>query len=416
MSVPPEAVPQARGKQDLPDVGAAETPVRPPTARRLRIAVFNRTFSPTGGGAERYSIALVEALAARHDVHVFAQDIDHRWPGVTYHRVAMPMRRPRWLNQLWYATATWWATRRGFDVVHSHEATWHGGVQTVHVLPVKHNLFHGLTGARRFSRWIKVVTSPRLLAYLALEKARFALKPGKRVVATSQTLRDVIEATYPACAPMLRVVSPGVTLPAAPADVPAARAALELPPAGRLIAFVANDYQKKGLGTLLIALAALPPDVHLAVVGNPSYIDRFQQEALSLKVADRVHFLGYRKDASPLYQAADVLAHPTLEDTFAMVVLEAMAHGLPVVVSDASHCGIASLLDDEANALILASPTDADELAGKLGRIFADAGLRQHLGDGARAFAAQWSWTTIAARQESIYIEAARSTSAASQP
>ena len=44
--------------------------------KRLRIAVLNRIFRPTGGGAERYSIALVEQLAAQHDIHVFAQQID----------------------------------------------------------------------------------------------------------------------------------------------------------------------------------------------------------------------------------------------------------------------------------------------------------------------------------------------------
>jgi hypothetical protein len=50
-----------------------------PEPKKLRIAVFNRTFSPTGGGAERYSIALVEQLSARHEMHVFAQEIDHQW-------------------------------------------------------------------------------------------------------------------------------------------------------------------------------------------------------------------------------------------------------------------------------------------------------------------------------------------------
>ena len=130
------------------------------TSKKLRIAVLNRTFSPAAGGAERYSIALVEALAATHEIHVFAQSIEHSWPGVSYHHISMPLRRPRWINQLWFATATWWATRRGFDVVHSHENTWHGDVQTVHVLPVRYNLFHGRAGWRLFLRSIKVVTSP----------------------------------------------------------------------------------------------------------------------------------------------------------------------------------------------------------------------------------------------------------------
>ncbi|MBK6650923.1 MAG: glycosyltransferase [Betaproteobacteria bacterium] len=93
----------------------------------------------SGGGAERYAIALVEHLSQRHEVHVFAQEIGHQSRGVTYHKVSTPLRRPRWINQLWYAFATWRATREGFDIVHSHENTWHGNVQTVHVLPVWHN-------------------------------------------------------------------------------------------------------------------------------------------------------------------------------------------------------------------------------------------------------------------------------------
>ncbi|HAL40155.1 MAG TPA: glycosyltransferase family 1 protein [Polaromonas sp.] len=374
-----------------------------PAHRKLRIAVFNRTFSPTGGGAERYSIALVEQLSARHEIHVFAQEIDHHWPGVTYHRVSAPLRKPRWINQLWFATATWWGTRRGFDVVHSHENTWHGDIQTVHVLPVKYNLFHGRTGWRLMLRWIKVVTSPRLLAYLVIERFRFTLRGQRQIVATSPALKEVLEHTYPACASVLSVISPGVVVPAAGSDRLAARRSLGLPAHGPLIAFVANDYQKKGLGTLLDALKRLPSDVALAVVGNPSYIERFRQKAVALAVSERVHFLGHLRDVSPLYQAADILAHPTLEDTFAMVVLEAMAYGLPIVVSDSRYCGIAGLLTDGVNALILSSPTDARQLSDRLARILQEPALYRDLATGARDFASQWSWSTIACQQEVMY-------------
>ena len=384
--------------------------------KRLRMAVLNRIFSPTGGGAERYSIALVEQLAARHDIHVYAQQIEHQWPGVTYHKVSTPLVRPRWLNLLWYATATWWATRRGFDVVHSHENTWHGNVQTVHVLPVKHALFRERTGLALALRWLKVLTSPRLLAYLSMERYRFALRGPNRVVATSPALKEILAQTYPACASALAVLAPGVTLPATGADKQAARRSLGLPEQGPLLAFVANDYEKKGLDSLLQALTRLPPEVALAVVGNPSYIERFRQKALALGVADRVHFLGHLKDVAPLYQAADVLAHPTLEDTFAMVVLEAMAHGLPVVVSAERYCGIAGLLTDGVNALVLASPTDATELADKLARLLQQPALYRDLASGARAFAAQWSWPSIARQQEAMYLNLVNTPSSFSQP
>ena len=368
--------------------------------------MLNRIFDPAGGGAERYSIALVEQLAQRHEIHVFAQQIRHHAPGVIYHPVSMPLRKPRWVNQLWYATATWWATRRGFDIVHSHENTWQGQVQTVHVLPVKYNLFHGRTGWRRVLAWAKVWSSPRLLTYLGLERLRVAARGGRCVVVTSASLGDTLATTYPGTAAVTTVITPGVVLPAAPTgatEQAAARAHLGLPAVGRCLLLVGNDYRKKGLGTLLRVLRDLPADVVLAVVGNPGQIPVFERQAQAEGVAGRVFFLGSLQDVAPAYRAADCLVHPTLEDTFAMVVLEAMAHGLPVVVSSAAYCGISSLLSHGADALLLDNPQDAAKLAGTLQQVLGDEALRQQLGSQARAFASRYQWPAIARQQEAVY-------------
>jgi glycosyltransferase involved in cell wall biosynthesis len=376
--------------------------------KRLRIAVLNRNFSPTGGGAERYSIALVEQLAARHEIHVFAQSMAHEWPGVTYHKVSQPLRRPRWINQLWYATATWWATRRGFDLVHSHENTWHGQVQTIHVLPIQYNLFLGREGFASLLRWVKVVTSPRLLVYLWLERRRYAAKPGRALVVTSSTLDAIMRRTHPHVGPLLRLVTPGVAQVPGKASAPlrsAARESLGLPQTGRCILFVGNDYQKKGLSTLLQALAQLPADVHLAVVGDPVHIPAFRAKAVAAGVVQRVYFLGALAEVGMAYQAADCLAHPTLEDTFAMVVLEAMAHGLPVVVSAPRYCGIAELLTDGFNALILQTPESPQALQALLLRALTDAALGEGLSTHAMAFAQSHRWADLARVQELIYLQ-----------
>ena len=373
---------------------------------RLRIAVLNRYFSSKSGGAERYSTALVEQLAARHDIHVFAQQINHEWPGVTYHTVSSPLTRPRWINQLWYATATWWATRRGFDVVHSHENTWHGQVQTVHVLPVKYTLFNGLSGWQRTMRWVKVLTSPRLITYLWLERLRFSDRYQRCIVVTSSSLKSHMVSTYPATTDRLKVVSPGVSIAdgiAAPTRQTAARQRLNLPESGRGVLFVGNDYRKKGLATLIKALALLPETNWLAVVGNNAQVPEFKAQARVAGVAGRIFFLGGLKEIEEAYIASDCLAHPTLEDTFGMVVLEAMAHGLPVVVSCAQYCGIASLLTDGSNALILAQPRDSDELARALLRLSQDLALRLALREGSVALARQHQWESIGLQQESIY-------------
>ena len=374
--------------------------------KRLRVAVLNRIFSPTGGGAERYSIALVEELAQRHELHVFAQKIEHQWPGVTYHKLWTPLVKPRWLNQIWYAVTSWWATRCGFDVVHSHENTWHGQVQTVHVLPIKYNLFQGRHGWRLALRWFKVLTSPRLLVYLGFEHLRFSLRAGRRIVVTSTSLKSIMSQTYPQALSAMHVVTPGVKyVPglASNAEQEAARRRLGLPLVGSCILFVGNDYKKKGLTTLIQALQKLDDESFVAVVGHSAQIPKFHEQMNAAGLAGRIFFLGSLHDVSDAYVAADCLAHPTLEDTFAMVVLEAMAHGLPVVVSQAQYCGISELLQHELNALILDDPRDAASLSNALRRVLNETSLRARLSDAAITFANKHQWSEMALHQEAIY-------------
>ena len=374
--------------------------------RRLCIAVLNRQFSVMGGGAERYSMALVENLAEQHDIHVFAQHIDHHWPGVAYHRISQPVRRPRWLNQLWYATATWWATRKGFDVVHSHENTWHGHVQTMHVPPVKYNLFHGKCGVAFGMRWLKVLTSPRLLVYLWFERLRLSISSLRSIVVTSGNLLSQTIEAYPACHSGIQVIPPGVDRVLGPADAEQkslARQRLGLPLNGRCVLMVGNDYRKKGLPTLFDAMRQLPMNCYLAVVGNPRQIPQFRALIKEPELKDRVFFLGSQKEMDDVYSAADCLAHPTLEDTFAMVVLEAMAHGLPVVVSDEKYCGISGLLVHEVDALLLDDPIMSDKLANSIKRLLEDSLLRERLVKNGMTFANNHRWKDVSDSYNKIY-------------
>ena len=371
--------------------------------RRLRVAVLNRNFTPTGGGAEHYSVALVEELAALHDVHVFAQTIEHAWPGVGYHYIARGFSKPRWLNQLWYAYATWRATRTGFDIIHSHEAVWFGNVQTMHVKTVQRSLLGGRQGLALALRWVKIALSPRLQTYLCLERARLKLHTLRAIVAASQPLADELLQEYPHSAPMLSVVTPGVTIPGVIATKSEARCAISTPTSGRIILFVANDFVRKGLPALLQALQTLPDDVRLLVVGNASQTPQFEATAKALGVAQRVQFLGPVQNMHMVYCAADVLAHPTLEDSFGMVVLEAMAHNLPVVVSRSPYCGLSALLQDEQQALILKDPQDVSYLNAALIRLLNDVALRQTLSTQAFNFAQLHTWRQAAAAYNAVY-------------
>jgi UDP-glucose:(heptosyl)LPS alpha-1,3-glucosyltransferase len=371
--------------------------------KRLRIAVLNRVFAATGGGAERYSIAVVEQLAARHEIHVFAQQTTHAWPGVTYHRVSMPLAKPRWLNQLWYATATWWKTRRGFDIVHSHENTWHGNVQTLHVKTVRRSVLGGRSGLQWLAARLKVAFSPRLGAYLLLERARLRLRPDRAVVVVSQTLLQEVQQEYPATRSMLHVITPGVDTPARIATKKEARHALSTGAEGQIVLFVANDYRRKGLDALLQAMTGLPTAVRLLVAGSCAQMGTYRDLARAMGLGDRVEFLGPQQDMQMAYACADVLAHPTLEDSFGMVVLEAMAYGLPVLVSGARHCGFAASLQDEKDALLLVDPNNAEEVRTALHRILSDKALADALIANAADVVRMHTWQHAAMAYDGLY-------------
>jgi glycosyltransferase involved in cell wall biosynthesis len=204
----------------------------------------------------------------------------------------------------------------------------------------------------------------------------------------------------------LCVIPPGIdSVPGrAAVDVQlAARSQLQLPELGRCVLFVGNDFRKKGLPTLIQVLRKLPADTYLAVAGDSAQMTDMRKLVVSAGLESRVYFVGALQQINTAYVAADILVHPTLEDTYAMVVLEAMAHGLPVVVSSAHYCGIASELQHEENAMIVQNPQNVDEVAKMCNLLLSDSSLYQKLSNQSIAFAQRSSWSQVAKVHAGIY-------------
>ena len=384
--------------------------------KRLRVAVLIRQFSFQDGGAERYAASLVRHLAAHHDIHVFAQQLKAEVPGVTLHAVPLLCRRPRWLNQLYYSWWTWRRTRTGFDVVHSHDNVAHGDIQTVHVYPLHHLWFRDAVSAwARARQRLRLYLSPRLLTYWWLEHARLKPQAGRWAVAVSEPVRTVL-ADLPGVHCPVAVIPPGTepVLPAqamqCDADRHAARLTLGLSPevAQRsLLLWVGNDGPKKGLPALIDALARLPRSVGLLLAGTARPKTAWQRQAEALGVLDRIIDIGVRDDIAVAYRACDVLVHPTLEDTYGMVVHEAMAHGRAVVVSGPHHCGIAAELTHGENAYLLQNPNDVPALQDAIEAVLQPL-LRQRLSQQALSWAQQHDWSTAAKNLEQLYFQSLR--------
>jgi glycosyltransferase-like protein len=183
---------------------------------------------------------------------------------------------------------------------------------------------------------------------------------------------------------------------------------------GRLaILTVGGIEPRKGSLTLLEAFAAARramPERRpvLLVAGGATLfdyrdeVDRFHARADALGLNGDLRVLGPVEDAEleRLYRAADVFALPSTKEGYGLVVLEALAAGLPAVVSDLDV--FRGFLGDGDSAL-LAPAGDADALAGALVRVAREPGLADRLRAGGRAVVARHTWARVAENHEREY-------------
>jgi glycosyltransferase involved in cell wall biosynthesis len=171
-----------------------------------------------------------------------------------------------------------------------------------------------------------------------------------------------------------------------------------------VVLMVGNDWKKKGLNCLLAALARLADrDFRILVVGlddTTPYRRILEQNHL----ADRVQFLPPRRDVEFYYAAADLYAGPSLEDAFALPPLEAMACGLPVIVS--RQAGVSEIIHHGEDGLILEDPEDALTLAEWIRRLLQDADFRCTIASNAARTAQKFTWESNAAGMKALFEEA----------
>jgi glycosyltransferase involved in cell wall biosynthesis len=150
-----------------------------------------------------------------------------------------------------------------------------------------------------------------------------------------------------------------------------ARQTLGLPQDAIVVGNVGRLHADKDQATLLhgfsLALPQLPLEALLVIIGSGPLLDRLLAQAAKLGIADRVRFLGQVPQARSLFSAFDLFVLSSDHEPFGMVLLEAMAAGVPVMATD---CGGAPEIVRHAGQRF--ALRDADGLAKKLAEFFAD--------------------------------------------
>ena len=362
----------------------------------MRIALVTEHLDHRRGGEQRYTHDFAAWLAGQgHDVVVLTRDAHEPPPGaqVTLVETSGLTQRARTLSfarrvrerlqrlQADVSMATGKAL--GQRVYQPHGGTVLGS-QRQNLLRVR-----GETARRLKACWNRV--SPGHRALRRLDARQFA-DPMTHFVAVSDMVRRDMRSFYGIAEHRITLIYNGIDVErfhpdhirTSRADV---RRQLLIADTATVFLLVAHNFALKGLGETIEALACLrngaAPDVHLVVVGRGKS-RRYRKLARRLGVDSRVHFAGAASDIAPYYGAADAYVHPTWYDPCSLVVLEALASGLPVLTTRCN--GASELMDGRGAGVVLDVPRPVSRLIDGMGELL-DPARRESMAREARRVA-----------------------------
>lgn len=286
-----------------------------------------RRYGPVGG-MERYVWELTHALAAQgHPVKILCEKAyEQPSANIDIHTLPEVSPKPRWISMLRFSrnVSRWISnfTDRNEWVIHSHERS------TVHDITT----FHGPPFRERKTRFLDFL-SPRIYIWEYLEKRELCGPQVKHVQPNSDIISNLLIQHYPCCRDKL-------TAPAFP-RVSEHFFNIKRSNKEKRIGFIGKEWQRKGLPfacKLVEKLRLTDPEITFIVAGpNPDDIkhlfSNWPEESYELE--------GWSK-TEDITSRIDLLLHPAEAEPFGMVIAEANAAGLPVVIS--SLCGIAPLI------------------------------------------------------------------------
>jgi glycosyltransferase involved in cell wall biosynthesis len=259
-------------------------------------------------------------------------------------------------------------------------------------------LVHQHLGGRSLRWLVQKTSNARVVLHL---HARYAETPGGRrrpldvrnadtVIAVSRAVADRVPGAEAV------VIHPGIELPE--------ETSLEQPATGRIVGTASRLVPAKGIEYLLRAVASLRaelPDLRLEIAGEGPARTSLEKEAQALGLGESVAFLGWQEDLQPVFRRWSVFALPSLEESFLLAALEAMAAGLPVVATAVG--GTPEVIEDGRTGWLI-PPADVGALTERLRALLLDPDECRRMGAAARArVQEQFSAQQMAAAVAAIY-------------
>jgi UDP-glucose:(heptosyl)LPS alpha-1,3-glucosyltransferase len=353
------------------------------------------------GGAEQFAAELTDrlVLSTGDDFHVYANRWQKSDAPVNFHRVPI-ISFPKFLTTLSFAYFVQRHLQRSkFSLVHSHERILAADIFTLHGIPHRY--------------WVHNIRRKKMslydLATAWVEKKLVYEGNCKKFIAVSSLTKDIFLQEYKIDPGLVDVIHPGVDLQDYPQKDKAAvrsstRRELGIGNNEPVIIFASMNFEIKGLDAILLSLAKLKTQNRKfkLIVAGKGNIKKYSRMAQNAQIADDVIFTGpvNKEKLIRIYLAGDLYVMLSQFDTFGMVVLEAMAAGLPAIIS--SNVGAKDLVQEGKNGFIIGNTSDADYIAAKIA-LLQDEKVRTPMAEAAYRTAAQNTWDQVAAKYQAIY-------------
>ena len=343
-----------------------------------KIAFAMEKFSRYAGGAESYAVSLATSLIENGwDVHLFGETWDGEPETAVFHKITIPKYLPAWLKMVLFALNHKKAVKnQNFDVIMGFGNTLymnvyqsHGGV---HWLSTKRKVYSEKSKIKQAIKRLIIILSLKQWARAWIESAPFRLDPRPRIVAISQMIKKDMESFFKVDGKEIDIVYNGVDMSRYNKKL---RQALRGPLRRQLgikedevvFLFISYDLKKKGIEPLVEAASRLKKmgnaNFKVMVIGGLPY-RALSKQIKALNIEDKILFTGPVRSTEEYCANSDVFVLPTYYDACSLVVIEAMASGLPSITTTAN--GAAGIITDEKDGYIIPHPPGSQDLAKKM--------------------------------------------------
>jgi glycosyltransferase involved in cell wall biosynthesis len=354
------------------------------------------------GGQERSTLEIINRFATNNEVHVFAASASGLADSVHFHKIPILLRRPLFIKDFFFRIFV-----------------------TIKLILLRAELIH-ITGSCSFVA--DIVTVQFCQKRWSIEKKKMARNFGYNYIRESfQMNYDLLSELIvykilrkklfialcedDACdlknfyqIDKVKIIPHGVDLQKFGPDkniYTEVRSRLKIKTEETVLLFV-GTFNRKGLFYLLPAFGklAFQYNLKLCVVGLGDF-NHANEIVSSLGIKDRVIFLGQRNPIIPFYQAADIFVLPSTYDPFGLVGIEALACGLPSIISKQS--GVSQFITPYANGLVLSDPHSSEEIHAKLTVLIESKLALKIMGAKARESVMMQSWDLVWPHYEKLF-------------